>query len=90
MLKPSIKDGEIKLKNEKLGYLYCWIVTGSMILNGYSLTMLSASNLNDIKTYYGINLSKSLILSIINGSYALGGLLGCLISSYLGKIPTKR
>lgn len=62
----------------------------SMLIYGYSLTMLSASSLKDIQSYYEIDFSKDLILSTINGFFAVGGLVGSFLTPYFIKITTKR
>jgi hypothetical protein len=85
-----MKGAEIQLRSERMGYFYCWIASSSMLIYGYSLTMLSASRLDDIQSYYHIALSKDLILSTVNGFFAVGGLLGSLLTPYFIRITSKR
>lgn len=81
---------EILLRSERAGYFYCWVISGSMFIYGYSITMLSACNLEYIKTYYHINFSRDIMLSTINGFFGVGGIIACLIVQYFLKITTKR
>lgn len=81
---------EILLKNEKAGYLYCWIICSSMLILGYCLTMLSACNLNYIRSYYHVDYSQDIMLSTINGFFAFGGIVASLLLTCFLKITTKR
>jgi fucose permease len=61
-----------------------------MLIYGYSLTMLSACNLTYMRDYYNVDYSQDTLLSTINGFFAIGGLLGSIITPYFIKITTKR
>ncbi len=72
-----------------MGYFYCCIVCISMIMHGYSLTMLSACDMADIIRYYKLTLKKDAISALFNGFYALGGMTAAIFSVYFFKITTK-
>ena len=61
-----------------------------MFMLGYCLTMLSASNLTFIRSYYGADYSEDVMLSTINGFFAMGGIIASSLLTCFLKITTKR
>lgn len=52
--------------------------------------MLSASNLTYIRSYYHVDYSQDVMLSTINGFFAMGGIIASLLLTCFLKITTKR
>lgn len=61
-----------------------------MFIFGYCLTMLSATNITYIRSYYNVDYSLDIMLSTINGFFAMGGIIASLLLTCFLKITTKR
>lgn len=53
----TIQD-EIPLTKPRKAYLYTLVICLSTLFSGYSLTLISATNLNGLIDYYDIDLSR--------------------------------
>lgn len=70
--------------------LLCFYICLSAVFYGYCLTVIGASNLPLLFTYYQISLSKEVTLALVNGALPLGGMLGCMLFPYTNLFATKR
>jgi hypothetical protein len=81
---------EIPLKNQHRPYFYCLVICISTIYSGYSLTVISASNLRMLQHYYNIEFSNEATLSLLNGILPVGGMLGSILVPTLVPLTTKK
>jgi hypothetical protein len=70
--------------------LYTAIVSISALNFGYCLTLISSSSLPMLIHYYNITASKTVALSLLNGSLPIGGVVGALVVPYVLPFTTKR
>jgi hypothetical protein len=64
------------LRREWLGNFYSWIVSAPMLIYGYSLAMSAANSPSQMMQYYSVDFDQNLMVSLYNGFFAAGGMLG--------------
>lgn len=85
-----MSSDEILMKSELLGDFYGWIASAPMLIYGYSLAMSASIVPNQMMDYYRVSLEQSLMLTLFNGFFAVGGMLGSYFIEPFTQITSKR
>ena len=70
--------------------LLAFYICLSTVFVGYCLTLIGASNLPFLFSYYNITLDKQVTLALLNGALPVGGITGCFLIPYLRLIAPKK
>ena len=85
-----MQSEEILIKNERFGDFYAWIVSGSMLIYGYSLSMSASISPTQMMGYYRVSLEQTLMLTLFNAFFAAGGMFGSYLIEPFMLITSKR
>ncbi len=81
---------EIPLRSLPKAYFICIVMCLSAVYHGYCLTLIPAISTPQLRAYYHISVPLQLMLSLLNGIYPVGALVGCLILPFfIGKTNKK-